>query len=218
MAIKAGEKIGVCGRTGSGKSSLILSLVRLLDQTSGSLTIDGVDLSKVPRHIIRSHLIALPQDAIKLAGSVRFNLNPEFSDISDDSLISILSKVHLWDDISPRGGLDVEVSDLNLSHGQQQLFSLAYAILRRQTTNAHILLLDEATSSVDTQTDTLMQDLIRKEFEGCTVIAVAHRLTTIADFDRVAVLDKGNLIEFDTPKALLRREGSAFKTLRESQH
>lgn len=191
----------------SGKSSLILALFRMLELNSGKILIDGLDLSTIPRHYIRANLNAIPQDPYFIAGSIRLNLDP-YSSSSDTLLISALRKVHLLDTIISNGGLDADLDPDTLSHGQRQLFCLARAILRK----SKIVVLDEATSSVDRKTDELMQKIIREEFEGCTVIAVAHRLDTILDFDRIAALDTGRLKECDSPDKLLATE-SAFKEL-----
>ena len=192
----------------SGKSSLLSTLLRLLDMESGSIMIDGVDLAIVPREVIRSRLVAIPQDPFILSGSVRLNADPSET-LSDDLIVNALTKVQLWEILCSRGGLEADMNTQPLSQGQQQLFCLARAMLR---TNSKILVLDEATSSVDAETDQIMQRLIRDEFKDHTIITVAHRLDTIMDSDRVAVLAEGQLVEFESPKALLARP-SAFKEL-----
>ncbi|KUJ07957.1 putative ATP-binding cassette transporter [Mollisia scopiformis] len=208
MSINAGEKIGICGRSGSGKSSLITTLFRMLEVTEdSSITIDGVDITRLPRELVRSRLNAIPQEPFFVRGTVRANADPN-GDHTDDSIISAIQKVHLWDLVFSKGGLNTELDSEFFSHGQRQLFCLARAILRR----SKVVVLDEATSSVDTKSDDLMQQVIRKEFVGCTVIAVAHRLDTIMDFDRIALLSKGSLVEFDSPQALMARP-SAFREL-----
>jgi ATP-binding cassette, subfamily C (CFTR/MRP), member 1 len=171
------------------------------------ILIDGLDLSTLSRNYIRTNLNAIPQDPYFVAGSIRLNLDP-YSTSTDNLIISTLRKVHLLNTITSNGGLDVELDPDMLSHGQRQLFCLARAILRE----SKIVVLDEATSSVDRKTDELMQRIIREEFKGCTIIAVAHRLETILDFDRIAVLDRGRLIECESPEKLLAKE-SAFKEL-----
>jgi ATP-binding cassette subfamily C (CFTR/MRP) protein 1 len=207
FSVLPGQKIGICGRTGSGKSTLLMTLLRLLDISSGSITIDSLDLSTMPRTTIRSRLIAIPQDPFLLSGSVRLNADPS-TGIADTEIIAALQKVRLWDVIEARGGLDAEMLEQPLSQGQQQLFCLGRAILRR----GQVLVLDEATSNVDAETDQLMQRVVREEFGGRTIIVVAHRLDTIMDSDMIAVLDKGKVVEYDTPANLLARE-SMFRQL-----
>jgi ATP-binding cassette subfamily C (CFTR/MRP) protein 1 len=179
----------------------------MLELNSGTILIDGLDLSTLPRPRIRTQLNAIPQDPYFVAGSIRLNLDP-YSTSTDALIISALRKVHLLDTITSNGGLDAELDPDTLSHGQRQLFCLARAVLRK----SKIVVLDEVTSSVDRRTDELMQKIIREEFEGCTIIAVAHRLETILDFDRIAVLDRGRLVECESPEKLLAGE-SAFKEL-----
>jgi ATP-binding cassette, subfamily C (CFTR/MRP), member 1 len=227
MHIAPGEKIGICGRTGrlvqvtygikrhqfltinpSGKSSLLSVLQRLLDMDTGTILIDGVDLKCVPRDIIRTRLVAVPQDPFLLSGTIRLNADPT-GKAPDELIMAAMTKVKLWDIIEARGGLDAEMASQVLSQGQQQLFCLGCALLR---TESKILILDEATSSMDLATDRLVQELIRVEFRDHTIITVAHRLETIAESDRVVVLEKGRIVEFENPKTLLNRD-SVFKRL-----
>ena len=208
MSIKAGEKIGICGRSGSGKSSLVSTLFRMLEITDdSSITIDGVDITTIPRQLVRERLNAIPQEPIFITGNVRINADPN-GQKTDAEIIDAIEKVQLWELVQQKGGLDADLDTEFFSHGQRQLFCLARAILRK----SKVVILDEATSSVDTKSDELMQKVIRSEFNDCTIIAVAHRLDTILDFDRIALLSGGELLEFDTPKALLGRP-SAFREL-----
>ncbi|KAF7853664.1 hypothetical protein EAF04_010655 [Stromatinia cepivora] len=209
FSIQPGEKIGICGRSGSGKSSLILALFRMLDLNSGAIFVDSQDISKIPRTEIRSKLNALPQEPFFFSGSsVRMNLDP-FETSDDVSILDALEKVELRARIlNQLGGLDGEMNPELLSHGQKQLFSLVRVMLR----DSNIVVLDEATSSVDHETDEKIQRVIRDAFAGKTIIAVAHRLDTILDFDKIAVMDQGMLVEFDKPEVLLERE-SVFKKL-----
>ena len=141
LSIQGGEKIGICGRTGSGKSSLIMTLFRMLELRAGSIKVDGIDLSTIPRHEVRSRIIGLPQDVFLLSGSVRLNVDP-YGQATDKAVIAALQDVRLWDGIQGKGGLDVDIEDINLSHGQKQLLCVAQALLRQSS----ILVLDEATS------------------------------------------------------------------------
>lgn len=194
----------------SGKSSLILTLLRLVEIESGTIVINGIDISKVPREEIRTRIIAIPQDPFIFNDTVRFNADP-FALATDEEIISALVKVQLWSVMEPRGGLDTQMKLQPLSQGQQQLFALARAILRKE--KSKILVLDEATSNVDPKTDKLMQRIIRDQFGTHTIITVAHRLDTIADADVVAVLDSGRLAEFGSPDELLKLDDGAYKKL-----
>ncbi len=204
--------------TDSGKSTLLSILLCLVDLTAGTITIDNLDLSTIPREIIRSRITAIPQDPFILAGSVRLNADPT-SRSSDPEIINALTKVNLWPLLSSRGGLDADMSANPLSQGQQQIFCLARAMLRSGNGDetgigSRILVLDEATSSVDAETDKLMQKLIREEFGKYTILTVAHRLDTILDANRVVVMDGGRVVEMGEPRELLKREDSAFRALR----
>ncbi|KAJ5575262.1 P-loop containing nucleoside triphosphate hydrolase protein [Penicillium hetheringtonii] len=211
IKIRAGEKVALCGRSGSGKSSLVSTILRLLDLNSGSILIDGIDISRVSRSLIRSRLNTIPQEAFFLHGSIRLNANPK-GNASDATIIEALKEVNLWSHIESKGGLDEEMSDDLLSHGQQQLFCLARALCK----SGEIIIMDEATSSVDSETDKLMQQVIRTHFKDQTIIVIAHKLDTVLDFDKIAFMDHGRVVEFDSPKVLLSRDGSAFKTLFDS--
>lgn len=208
MSIQPGQKIGLCGRSGSGKSSLVSSLFRMLELSDdSSITVDGVDISTIPRQVVRERLNAIPQEPFFITGNARMNADP-YGIHTDAAIIEAINKVHLWELVKQKGGLDAELDAEFFSHGQRQLFCLARAILRK----SKLVILDEATSSVDRKSDELMQEVIRKEFNDCTIIAVAHRLDTIMDFDRIALLGGGGLVEFDTPQALLAGP-SAFREL-----
>ncbi|KAH6677549.1 P-loop containing nucleoside triphosphate hydrolase protein [Halenospora varia] len=208
LRIPGGKKVGICGRTGSGKSSLVSTLFRILDLDSGSIFVDGIDLSTLPRQTIRSRLIVVPQDPYLFDGSVRLNVDPSES-VPDDAIIEALRKVQLWDTIKESGGLSARVTNDYFSHGQKQLLCIASAMLRK----GNILVLDEATSSVDAKTDAIIASLIREEFAHHTIIAIAHRLDSIIDFDQVIFMDKGEIKESGNPKALVATPGSHFRDL-----
>ncbi|KAI1838945.1 hypothetical protein DTO027I6_3367 [Penicillium roqueforti] len=215
LDIRAGEKVGLCGRTGSGKSTLALSLLRLNEVVSGQVLIDGVDISTVPRSLIRHRISSLSQEAFLFPGTIRQNVDP-LGIASDIDIIEALKCVEIWNalmsatnsDAHSGGLLDVILTDTTLSEGQKQLFCLARALLKK----SNILILDEPTSSLDAETDARVQKVIRQEFQSCTIIMVAHRVHTMLDFDRVVVLDSGRIIEEGHPSDLLNKEG-AFSSL-----
>uniref|UniRef100_A0A8C7VS57 ATP-binding cassette, sub-family C (CFTR/MRP), member 3 n=1 Tax=Oncorhynchus mykiss TaxID=8022 RepID=A0A8C7VS57_ONCMY len=205
LSVKGGEKIGIVGRTGAGKSSMTLCLFRLLEAAGGEITIDGVKISEIGLHDLRSKLTIIPQEPVLFSGSLRMNLDP-FERYSDGEVWKALELSHLNKFVSNQPAkLELECSEggENLSVGQRQLVCLARALLRK----TRILILDEATAAIDLETDDLIQSTIRTQFEDCTVFTIAHRLNTIMDYTRVLVLDKGQIAEFDTPTNLLFRRG-----------
>ncbi|XP_054158572.1 ATP-binding cassette sub-family C member 4-like [Oppia nitens] len=211
VAVKGGEKIGIIGRTGAGKSSIISALFRLTEPTSGQILIDGIDIQSIGLHDLRRKISIIPQEPILFTGSVRKNLDP-FDEHPDYRLWSALDEVQLRDAVNQLPDmLDGMVSEggSNFSVGQRQLICLARAILR----NNRILVLDEATANVDHQTDALIQRTIRDKFCNCTVITIAHRLNTIIDSDKVLVLDEGKVIEYGIPYILLKSGNSLFARL-----
>ncbi|XWX01630.1 hypothetical protein V2A60_009658 [Cordyceps javanica] len=212
LTIESGSKVGVCGRSGSGKSSLVAALSRLLELRGGTIRIDGVDLATLPRQAIRSKLIAFPQDAFRLPGTVRHNLDPEGKIQADELLIQALTKTAIWPFLETRGGLDAKVEDLTLSAGQLQLLCLARISLRRESTGG-VVLLDEATSSVDTRTDDEVRAALRSDLDGKTVVEVAHRLEIVRHYDVVVVMANGKIVEVGSPDELLATPGSEFQAL-----
>ncbi|KAK4063525.1 uncharacterized protein Triagg1_9402 [Trichoderma aggressivum f. europaeum] len=202
LTVKAGQKVAICGRTGSGKSSLILTLLRLLDLRSGSLRIDGMDLAVFRREAIRSRISTLPQEPVILPGTVRENLYPADKVFSDTDLITALEKTGMWEAISARGGLGVELDTMGLSMGQKQLFCLSRAILHK----TKILLLDEATSSLDHDTGEKLRRVIQAEFAGCTVLEVTHKMEAITSYDAVVVMQDGEITHMGDPRELLQSE------------
>ncbi|KAH8031653.1 hypothetical protein HPB51_019667 [Rhipicephalus microplus] len=202
------EKVGVVGRTGAGKSSLVLALLRILRASKGCILIDGVDIAQVPLKKLRRAITIIPQDPSLVRGTLRVNLDPTRVH-SDEQLWQVLRQVHLSPLVKGHpAGLDMETADggANLSVGQRQLVCLARALLR----GSKIVLLDEATSQMDGDTDHLIQTTLREAFAKSTLIAIAHRLHTVLDYDRILVMDKGKVKEYDTPASLLSNPESAF--------
>jgi ABC-type multidrug transport system fused ATPase/permease subunit len=193
LTIAHGSRIGVVGRTGSGKSTLIMALYRMGFVTGGGIFIDGVNINRIPLVQLRGALSIVPQESQLFIGSVRTNLDPSCS-LSDSELMQALSRVQMSDAVVAMGGLDAAISEngSNMSAGQRQLLCVARAILKRPK----ILLIDEATASVDSSTDEKLQVIIRKEFADCTTLTIAHRLHTIADSDMLIVLDAGCVSQF----------------------
>ncbi|XP_053458560.1 ATP-binding cassette sub-family C member 10 isoform X2 [Nycticebus coucang] len=208
--VQPGEKLGIVGRTGSGKSSLLLVLFRLLEPTSGRVLLDGVDTSQLELPELRSQLAIIPQEPFLFSGTVRENLDPQGLH-EDRALWQALEQCHLSEVIVSMGGLDGELGEggRNLSLGQRQLLCLARALL----TDAKILCIDEATASVDQKTDQLIQQTICKRFANKTVLTIAHRLNTILNSDRVLVLHMGRVVELDSPAALRNQPQSLFQQL-----
>jgi len=213
FSIKPRERIGVCGRTGSGKSSTFLALMRIVEiekARDSGVFIDGVDCRKLGLHTLRKAIAIIPQDPVLFTGTVRMNLDP-LSIYSDEMIQQALSQAHLGVLINSfEDGINHQVAEDggNFSVGQRQLLCLARALLRK----TKILLLDEATSAVDMQTDTLVQKTIRDSFQDRTILTIAHRIDTIMDYNRILVLDNGKVAEFDTPDELLKRD-SIFRGL-----
>ncbi|TYJ55637.1 hypothetical protein B9479_003669 [Cryptococcus floricola] len=257
--VKAGEKIGLIGRTGSGKSTLGMSLLRFTDPTSGSIWLDGIDITKIGVDDLRSRITYIPQDAVLFSGTVRENLDP-FEEHTDSALYDALARVNLAQDATPlasrapsrvpssrrldaiaaeetgapssaasalgsavssTGGSKTSITlttavsagGSNFSQGQRQLIAMARALLRR----SNLIIMDEATASVDFATDEAIQTAIRSEFKQSTLITIAHRLSSVIDYDRLLVLSDGSIAEFDTPihhlQNLLRKDDSLFKSL-----
>ncbi|XP_058071596.1 ABC transporter C family member 2-like [Magnolia sinica] len=214
FTILPSEKIGIVGRTGAGKSSMLNALFRIVELERGRIFIDDCDVAKFGLEDLRKTLGIIPQSPVLFSGTVRFNLDP-FNEHNDADLWEALERAHLKDVIRRNSlGLDAEVTEAgeNFSVGQRQLLSLARALLRR----SKILVLDEATAAVDVRTDALIQKTIREEFKSCTMLIIAHRLNTIIDCDRVLLLDAGQVLEFDSPEDLLLNEGSAFSKMVQS--
>ncbi|XP_043955721.1 multidrug resistance-associated protein 1 [Gambusia affinis] len=214
IVINGGEKIGIVGRTGAGKSSLTLGLFRIIEAAEGHIFIDGVDIAKLGLHELRSRITIIPQDPVLFSGSLRMNLDP-FDSYSDEEIWRALEFSHLKNFVSSLPNkLSHECSEggENLSVGQRQLLCLARAVLRK----TKVLVLDEATAAVDMETDNLIQSTIRSQFDDCTVLTIAHRLNTIMDYTRVLVLDKGEMAEFDSPSNLIALKGAFYKMAKDA--
>ncbi|KAK7978166.1 hypothetical protein PG988_005656 [Apiospora saccharicola] len=209
FTVKSGEHVGICGRTGSGKSSLVAALSGLLPCHRGRILIDGVDISTLDPEVLRSKLNIITQEPFLFDGSIRENLNPWGNEISDSELMQALEQVDLHSKVKLLGGLDAPLHDTSLSHGQKQLFCLARALLRKSS----VVILDEPTGSIDPATDATIQRLIKEMFRDRTVIMIAHRLQSLAQFDTIVVLDSGRLIETGQPHLLLNSPSSSFGAL-----
>lgn len=212
--INPSEKIGIVGRTGSGKSSLCMSLFRIVEPFSGKILIDDVDIAEVGLDLLRQKVSVIPQEPTLFQGTLKENLDP-FNVISIKELEEVVKLVKIFPNEKPEIVLNKEIreSGNNFSVGEKQLICIARAILK----NAKIMFLDEATASIDYKIDTDIQSIIRSRFESCTVLTIAHRLHTILDYDRVIVMDKGIITEFDTPKQLIANKGMFYSLLQKSK-
>ncbi|CAI4507714.1 CDA_G0022500.mRNA.1.CDS.1 [Saccharomyces cerevisiae] len=228
LNIKSGEKIGICGRTGAGKSTIMSALYRLNELTAGKILIDNVDISQLGLFDLRRKLAIIPQDPVLFRGTIRKNLDP-FNESTDDELWDALVrggaiakddlpevKLQKPDENGTHGKMHkfhldqaVEEEGSNFSLGERQLLALTRALVRQ----SKILILDEATSSVDYETDGKIQTRIVEEFGDCTILCIAHRLKTIVNYDRILVLEKGEVAEFDTPWTLFSQEDSIFRSM-----
>jgi ABC-type multidrug transport system fused ATPase/permease subunit len=227
LTISSGEKVAVCGRTGSGKSSLIALILKLLDPTSSTadkIFIDNTPLCRIDRLTLRQRIIAVPQEAVFLPDGSTYMDNLDPSNASNvEECEAIIQAVGLWSFVEERGGLHAGMAASTLSAGQRQLMSLGRALIvrriRARSTMAAglldkgILLLDEVSSSVDSATERVMEEVIRNEFRDYTVISVTHRLDTIMDFDRVVMMDAGVVVEVGNPLVLANKEGTKFGDL-----
>ncbi|KAF9258421.1 P-loop containing nucleoside triphosphate hydrolase protein [Marasmius fiardii PR-910] len=262
FSLRAGERVGLLGRTGSGKSTLAMSILRFVDPSSGKIFIDGVDISAIGTYDLRSRLTFIPQDATLFSGTLRENLDP-FNEHTDEECLDVLYRVQVihpeHDMISRRSSrrssripsaatsrtssvhgddatrtitsedsdyasstdvesrysntislyTEVNSGGSNFSQGQRQLISIARALLRKSP----VIVLDEATSSIDFATDEKIQKAIREEFGESLLLTVAHRLRTVIDYDRLIVLDKGRMMEFDTPWNLIQKQDGIFRDM-----
>lgn len=218
--------MAICGRTGSGKSSFIALLLKLLDPiptTAENILIDDQLLQHLNRSELRQRIIAVPQETVFLPDGSSFQANLDVSEeATREECEAVLTAVGLWEFVQERGGLDAGMNASTFSAGQRQLMSLGRALIRRSirqrkyaagAEHGGILLLDEVSSSVDQETERIMQRAIKTEFKNYTVIAVAHRLDMVMDFDKVVVMDTGEIVEIGIPAVLAREAGSRFGDL-----
>ena len=208
--VQPGEKVGVCGRTGSGKSTICLCLFRILEATEGKIYIDNVDIATVGLDLLRSNLTIIPQDPCLLEGTLKYNIDP-FNKSKNEDIIQILKDIG-FDYTEPDDKIMdkmIEQNGANLSVGQKQLVCIARALLRK----SKIVVMDEATANIDMNTEQIIQKALNLVLENSTVITVAHRIKTIINYDKILVLDAGEVKEFDTPTNLLKNENSLFHEL-----
>ncbi|XP_036432876.1 ATP-binding cassette sub-family C member 9 isoform X2 [Colossoma macropomum] len=206
--INPGQKVGICGRTGSGKSSLSLAFFNMVDVFEGKIIIDGIDICKLPLQTLRSRLSIILQDPVLFSGSIRFNLDPERT-CSDDRLWEALEIAQLKNMVKALpGGLDAVITEggENFSVGQRQLFCLARAFVRKSS----ILIMDEATASIDMATENILQKVVMTAFADRTVVTIAHRVHTILTADLVIVMKRGNILEYGKPETLMEQEDGMF--------
>ncbi|XP_052826959.1 ATP-binding cassette sub-family C member 5 [Octopus bimaculoides] len=211
LQVLPGQKLGIAGRSGSGKSSLGLALFRMVAPSSGTISIGGQDITEVSLKELRSRISIIPQDPVLFIGTIRYNLDP-FNNYTDEQIWSALENCYMKNAITAlKNGLDSDVEEdgKNFSVGQRQLLCLARVLLRANK----ILVLDEATSSVDAETDSLIQNTIKQCFTNCTIMIIAHRLNTIVECDKVIIMDNGKVVEEGIPNELLQKSNSKFYKL-----
>lgn len=209
FTINACEQVGIAGRTGAGKSSVLNAIFRLTPISDGKILIDNVDISNVSLKELRSRLTVVPQTPFLFEGSLRENLDP-FGNITDSTIWEVLQKCHIKDAVMTTGGLDTHVTEGGdcFSTGQRQLLCLARALLK----SSKVLCLDECTANVDPQTTSLLKETVATECKGITVITIAHRISTIANMDRVLIFDQGTIVEEGNPQILLEDGSSRFSS------
>ncbi|TGO16824.1 hypothetical protein BTUL_0024g00700 [Botrytis tulipae] len=211
--VNSGEKIAICGRSGSGKSTLLLSLLALIETTKGAIYLDDIDISKVQRYVLRSKLHVISQDAFTDGEIIRDALDPA-GKLSDEAINDALHDCALLDKINASGSLSANICDVNLSVGETQLFVLARTILEIEDSNkGGVVLLDEATSSIDVATERKIMNVVAKSLQGKTVISVLHRLEAAVEFDKILVLEKGEVAHFGSPEEVIR-DSDLFSSFR----
>ena len=211
FVIEGKEKVGIVGRTGSGKSTITLCLFRILEATEGRIMIDDVDISSVGLQKLRNNLTIIPQDPALMEGTLRYNIDP-LGKSTDSEILNVMEKIG-FDYIIKRSneGLGQGISEggTNLSVGEKQLICITRAILRK----SKIIVMDEATASIDYKTEELIQKAISDLLNDSTFITIAHRIKTILNYDKIITLDNGQIVDFDTPKNLLENKDSLFYEL-----
>ena len=212
LEIKPGEKIGVVGRTGSGKSTMLLCLFRILEANKGQILIDGIDISKIGLEILRQSLTIIPQEPIILEGNIRDNIDPSKT-YNDTEILNALKEVGLSDFMADKD-LDykIEENGNNISVGEKQLLCIARAILKK----TKIILMDEATANIDYRTESALKKNINQDMKESTVMTIAHRIKTIINYDKILVLKEGSIEEFDTPQNLIEKKGLFYQLYKES--
>ena len=210
FSINGNEKIGIVGRTGSGKSTICLCLFRILEPFKGKIYIDDEDITTIGLNLLRTNITIIPQDPCLMEGTLKYNIDP-FNKISNEKIITILKKIGFEYTESDDKILDrkIEQNGTNLSVGEKQLICICRAILRK----SKIVVMDEATANIDMTTEEKIQKAIQYVLDDSTVITVAHRIKTIINYDKILVLNNGEIAEFDTPNNLLNNENSLFYQL-----
>ncbi|XP_009076339.1 PREDICTED: multidrug resistance-associated protein 1-like, partial [Acanthisitta chloris] len=214
LTINGHEKIGITGRTGAGKSTLAVGLLRLVEAAEGAILIDGQDIAQLGLHDLRTKITVIPQDPVLFSGSLRMNLDPlnQYTDADIWTALELTQLKNFVADLPEQLEYKCTEQGENLSTGQRQLVCLARALLRK----AKILILDEATAAVDLETDLQIQSTLRTQFRDSTVLTIAHRINTVMDCDRILVLENGGIAEFDTPEHLIAQKGLFYRLLEES--
>lgn len=203
--------MGIIGRTGAGKSTIINSILRILEPASGKILIDGKDTTRYRLQDLRAAITVIEQDPTLLNGTIRENLDPA-GKYSEEEIRQIAKECYLEDIIKSKGGLDAKISNESLSVGESQLLCICRAFLKK----SKIILIDEATANIDVKNDELIQKVIANKFESCTVLTIAHRLTTLNNSDKILVLGAGEVLEYDRPEHLLTNPESIYTKMRRS--
>ncbi|CEJ83038.1 hypothetical protein VHEMI03070 [[Torrubiella] hemipterigena] len=216
LTIEAGKKVGIVGRTGSGKTALMMLLAKMVSCT-GEITIDGVNLNSVDNELLRARITAIPQDSIEIPGTLRFNICPfEYrAKVEDSLMISILTRMGIWEYLSERGGLDAEIKGLKLSPGQRQMVCITRGIVHHLQTRSKVVLMDEISSQLDYETDKTVQEVLEAEFKDCTMLTIAHRTETLKDVDMLIEMAEGIATTSIPSKTVVTGEPSSSATASE---